>query len=203
MIQLPTLEKPEDFPGQERVVWRREPHRLALAAIAGALWPPLVLTLPIWPPVNWLPGLEVDWRLRVLFLGFVMVPVGLWVLDKERKRTGRPSTRLGVVWRFMFYGGLFSAGLAALFAVFQSVRQWFSAASVGEAIGGSETSLLIFGVGGLPIAVVIGVSYALWAGVCAAFIAFTPQPEVRNRLGVMGGREDEARSDAAHDADGV
>jgi len=36
-----------------------------------------------------------------------------------------------------------------------------------------------------PVAVMIGVSYALWAGLCAAFIAFMPQPEVRDRLGLM------------------
>ena len=48
MITLP--ERPEDFPGQQRVVWRREPQRIVLAAVAGGLWPPLVLTLLIWPP---------------------------------------------------------------------------------------------------------------------------------------------------------
>ena len=36
----------------------------------------------------------------------------------------------------------------------------------------------------------VGVSYALWAGLCAAFIAFMPQPEVRDRLGVMIERDD-------------
>ena len=58
-----------------------------------------------------------------------------------------------------------------------------------EAVGGSETSLLIYGVGGLSVAVLVGVSYALWAGLCAAFIAFRPQPEVRDRLGLMADRE--------------
>lgn len=184
---IPTLERPEDFPGQQRVSWRREPQRIALAAVAGALWPPLILTLPLWPPANWL-GLEMDWRLKVLALGLLAVPAALWLLDRERKQIGRPVTRLGVIWRFMFYGGLLSVALGVLFALFQAVLQWFNAANVGEAVGGSETSLLIFGVGGLPIAVLVGVSYALWAGLCAAFIAFMPQPEVRDRLGVMGDR---------------
>lgn len=183
--KLPPLERPEDFPGQTRVVWRREPHRIVLAAILGALWPPLVITLAVWRPKNWVPGLEVDWRLLVLFIGFLAVPGGLWLLDRERRRTGRPATRLGVVWRFMFYGGLLAAALGALFAVLQSVLQWLHAANVGEAVGGSETSLLIYGVGGLSVAVLVGVSYALWAGLCAAFIAFRPQPEVRDRLGLM------------------
>ncbi len=183
--KLPPLERPEDFPGQTRVVWRREPHRIVLAAILGALWPPLVVTLAVWRPKNWIPGLEVDWRLLVLFIGFLAVPGGLWLLDRERRRTGRPATRLGVVWRFMFYGGLLAAALGALFALLQSVLQWLHAANVGEAVGGSETSLLIYGVGGLSVAVLVGVSYALWAGLCAAFIAFRPQPEVRDRLGLM------------------
>ena len=187
--KLPPLERPEDFPGQQRVAWRREPHRIVLAAILGGLWPPLVLTLPLWRPKNWMPGLEMDWRLLVLFIGLLAVPGGLWLLDKERRRTGRPATRLGVIWRFMFYGGLLAAALGAVFALVQAVLQWFSAANVGEAVGGSETSLLIYGVGGLSIAVLVGVSYALWAGLCAAFIAFRLQPEVRGRLGLMGERE--------------
>ena len=50
-------------------------------------------------------------------------------------------------------------------------------------------SLGISGFGGLSIAVLVGVSYALWAGLCAAFIAFRLQPQVRDRLGVMGDRD--------------
>ncbi|WP_298746205.1 phthalate transporter [uncultured Brevundimonas sp.] len=183
------LERPEDFPGQTRVTWRREPYAIVAAAALGVLWPPLILTLPLWPPRHWAPGLEVDWRLMVLFVGLLAVPGGLWLLDQERRRSGRPATRLGVIWRFMFFGGLLAAALGALFAVIQSVLQWLNAANVGEAVGGSETSLLIYGVGGLSVAVLVGVSYALWAGLCAAFIAFRPQPEVRDRLGLIGERE--------------
>ena len=186
---IPTLEKPEDFPGQQRVAWRREPHRIVLAAVAGALWPPLVVTLVIWPASNWLPGLEMDWRLVVLAIGVLAVPGGLWLLARERDRTGRPATRLGVVWRFMFYGGLLAAGLQAMLALTVAVVGWFEAEGVAEAAGATETTLLIFGVGGLPVAVLLGVSYALWAGLCIAFIAFLPQPEVRDRLGVMGDRD--------------
>ncbi len=186
---IPRLETPEDFPGQQRVTWRRGPHRIVLASLLGALWPPLIGTLPFWPPRNWLPGLYMDWRLVVLVIGLLAVPTGLWLLDKERRHSGRPATRLGVIWRFMFYGGLLAAGLGAAFALVQSVLQWISAANVGEAVGGSETSLLIYGVGGLSVAVLVGVSYALWAGVCVAFIAFRPQPEVRDRLGLMGQRD--------------
>lgn len=186
---IPTLEKPEDFPGQQRVTWRREPHRIVLAAVSGALWPPLAITLVIWPPNNWLPSFEMDWRLVVLVIGVLAVPGALWLLARERERTGRPSTRLGVVWRFMFYGGLLAVGLQAMLALTVSMVGWFEAGGVAQAAGATETTLLIYGVGGLPVAVLLGVSYALWAGLCAAFIAFMPQPEVRDRLGVFGDRD--------------
>jgi hypothetical protein len=186
---IPSLEKPEDFPGQQRVAWRREPQRIVLAAVAGGLWPPLVVTLMIWRPQNWLPGIEMDWRLLVLVIGLVAVPGGLWLLARERDKTGRPATRLGVVWRFMFYGGLLAAGLQAMLALVVSIVGWFEAGGVAQAAGATETTLLIYGVGGLPIAVLLGVSYALWAGLCAAFIAFTPQPAVRDRLGVLRDRD--------------
>jgi hypothetical protein len=186
---IPSLERPEDFPGQQRVSWRREPHRIALAAVTGALWPPLVITLFVWPPRNWLPGLEMDWRLLVLLVGLAAVPGALWLLNRERERNGRPATRLGVVWRFMFYGGLLAAALQAMLALIVAIVGWFEAGGVLQAAGATETSLLLFGVGLLPIAVLVGVSYALWAGLCAAFIAFAPQPEVRDRLGVFGERD--------------
>ncbi|WP_420470448.1 phthalate transporter [Brevundimonas sp. FT23042] len=180
------LEKPEDFPGQQRVVWRKEPQHTVLAVILGVFWPPLWITLAIWRPHNWMPGLEMDWRLQLFGLGLLGVPAILWLLAQERRRTGRPATRLGVVWRFMFYGGLLAVILAALFAFWQLILQWTNAANVGEGVGSSETTLLIYGVAGMPFAAVIGVAYALWAGLCVAFVAFTPQPEVRDRLGVMG-----------------
>ena len=183
---IPIPEKPEDFPGQQRVAWRREPHRLVLAALAGALWPPIPLTLLIWPPQNWLPGRETDWRLVVLAIGLVAAPLGLWLVARERERTGRPASRLGVVWRFMLYGGLLAAGLQAALAIIVMVLGWFEAGGFIQGIGATETTLLIYGVGGLPVAILVGVSYALWAGLCAAFIAFQPAPpEVRDRLGLI------------------
>ena len=51
---------------------------------------------------------------------------------RERERTGRPSTRLGVVWRFMFYGGLLAAALQALFALALCVFGWFEAGDIAE-----------------------------------------------------------------------
>ena len=51
-----------------------------------------------------------------------------------------------------------------------------------QALGFTETTLLIFGVGFLPVAVMVGISYALWAGLCAAFIAYEPQGEAPDRM---------------------
>ena len=188
MIHIP--ERPEDFPGQQRVAWRREPHLIVLAALAGVLWPPIPITLLIWPPASWAPSLEIDPRFAALVIGLVAVPAGLWLLSRERERTGRPSTRLGVVWRFMFFGGLLAAALQAMFALVLCVIGWFEAGGIAQAAGATETTLLIYGVGLLPVAVMVGVSYALWAGLCAAFLAFRPQPEVRDRLGVMVDRNE-------------
>ena len=183
---IPRLERPEDFPGQQRVAWRREPQRTVLAVVLAVLWPPLWVTLAIWPPRNWVPGLEMDWRLQAITLGLLAVPAILWLLARETRRSGRPATRLGVVWRFMFYGGLLAVILAALFAFGQVIQQWLDAANLGEGVGGSETTLLIYGVGGPPFPVVMGGAHAPGGGLCGGFVAFSPQPEVRDRLGVMG-----------------
>ena len=179
------FEDPKSLPGRDPVAWKRSTAALVLAAVAGILWPPLWLTLLIWRPATWFRGVDTDWRLIVLAVGVVAVPALLWWLRKEHARTGRPGTRLGVVWRFMFYGGLLAVALQGLLALIVSVLGWLTSADVGQAVGFTETALLLFGVGGLPLAAVVGVSYALWAGLCAAFIAVEPKPEVKDRLGVL------------------
>ena len=180
------FDTPQDLPGQRPVAWRRSAAAVPVAVLLGAAWPPLVLTLPLWPAANWMPALDMDWRLIVLFLGLISISAGVWFLSKERQRNGRPATRLGVIWRFMFYGGLLAGTLEAVLAVLTAILGWFSpGGGVGQAVGFTETALLIFGVLGLPIAIVVGVSYALWAGLCVAFIAFESRPAVRDRLGLM------------------
>lgn len=180
------LDSIEHLPGQTRVTWRRWRFAIPIAAIAGVAWPPIILTLLIWPPENWIPGADIDWRIVLLALGCIAVPAGLFVIRRERDRRGRPGTRLGIVWRFMLYGGLLAAALQTLVALLMVVIGLVASGDVLQGIGATETTLLIYGVGGLPIAVLVGVSYALWAGLCAAFIAFAPAPEkVRDRLGLM------------------
>lgn len=180
-----SFERPEDLPGQTRVSRRQAPYARLLAGLAAVAWPPLILTLPFLPPQNWLPGAEMDWRLIVLIIGAIAVPVSLALLNKSRDRTGRPGSRLGIIWRYMLYGGLLAATLEVVFALVSMIVGWVQSGSFMEALGYTETVLLIYGVAGLPVAILLGVSYALWAGVCVAFLAFERQPEVRDRLGLL------------------
>ena len=179
------LDRIEDLPGLKRVAPRPSTQRFMLAALAAAAWPPLIATLVIWPPENWASGVDTDWRLVLLVLGLIAAPVGLWILRQTHGRTGRPSTRLGVICRFMVFGGLLAAVVQILIAVVMSLLSVVASQSVVQGLGALETTLLIFGVAGLPLAVLVGVSYALWAGLCVAFIAFTPAPVVKNRMGLM------------------
>ena len=66
-----------DLPGQAPVIWRRTRAAIPLAALAGILWPPLILTLLVWPPQNWIPGRDIDWRLTVLLIGMIAVATGM------------------------------------------------------------------------------------------------------------------------------
>ena len=85
----------------------------------------------------------------------------------------------------MFYGGLLAAGLQALMAATIVLMGLFEAGGVFPALGATETNLLIYGVLMLPPAIVVGVSYALWAGLCVAFLAFEHAPEIPDRMGVL------------------
>ena len=70
MISIP--ERAEDFPGQERVTWRREPHWRVLAAIAGT---GLALALPE-EDLSLIPRLAVLFGVgRIAFwIGYLIAP---------------------------------------------------------------------------------------------------------------------------------
>ena len=143
------FESYSDLPGQATIAARPGRTPRILACLAGAAWPPLWLTLPFWRPHAYLPGRDMDWRLVVMLIGLITVPLALYRVLNERKRDGRPGTRLGVVWRFMMYGGLAAALVQIVVALGMSVMGWFEAGDVMQALGATETTLLIFGVGGL------------------------------------------------------
>ena len=176
-----------DLPGQAAIKWRDSPGLWALlAGLAAVAWPPVILTFPFMPPSQVMPGFDMDWRLQVLIAGVIAVPVGMYMLARERDRSGSPSTRLGVIWRFLLYGGLLAAALQILTALVMLGLRWAEAGALSQSLGAAETTLLIYGVAGLPLAMLIGLSYALWAGLCVALIAFTPRPPpVRPRAGLL------------------
>lgn len=174
----------EDLPGLKRVAPRRSKQALLLAALAAG-WPPIIVTLAVWPPENWASGVDTDWRLVLLVIGLIAAPIGLWLMHRSHADTGRPSTRLGVVCRFVVFGGLLAAAVQTLIALVMSLLSLIASQSLIQALGALETTLLIFGVVGLPLAMQVGVSYALWAGLCVAFIGFAPAPVVKDRMGLM------------------
>lgn len=184
---LKNIRDVSDLPGQAPIKWRGMPGLWALiATLAAIAWPPLILTLPLMPPSQVMPGFDMDWRLQVLIAGVIAVPLGMYMLARERDRSGSPSTRLGVIWRFLLYGGLLAALLQVLTALVMTGMRWVEAGALAQSLGAAETTLLIFGVAGLPLAMLIGLSYALWAGLCVALIAFTPRPPpVRPRAGLL------------------
>ena len=177
------------LPGLKRVAPRRGAGALVPAALAAAAWPPVILTLFIWPPENWWSGVDTDWRLVMLAVGLIAAPVGLWLLVSGHERTGRPSTRLGVVCRFTVFGGLLAAAMQTLMALIMATLAGAASQTPAQGLGAVETALLIFGVGGLPVAVMVGVSYALWGGLCVAYLGFVPAPVVKNRMGVLSERD--------------
>ncbi|MEG0819355.1 MAG: phthalate transporter, partial [Brevundimonas sp.] len=65
----------EDLPGLKRVAPRHSTQRFVLAALAAAAWPPLIITLIVWPPENWASGFDTDWRLVLLVLGLIAAPI--------------------------------------------------------------------------------------------------------------------------------
>lgn len=177
-----------ELPGRTPIVWRRNRSTaVPLACLAGALWPPLFISLAILPPTRWLPHAGgLDWRILAIVVALIAVPVGVRILGREHDRTGKPATRLGVVWRFLVMGGVLAAGLQLLIATVMLVMNAIASQSVGNALGSIETTVLIYGVAGLPFALMVGISHALWAGLCVAFIAFQKRPpSVRPRMGLM------------------
>jgi hypothetical protein len=149
----------------------------------------VILTLFIWPPENWWSGVDTDWRLVMLAVGLIAAPLGLWLLLDGHGKTGRPSTRLGVACRFTVFGGLLAAAMQTIMAVVMAGLAGAASQSLVQGLGAIETALLIYGVGGLPLAVMVGVSYALWGGLCVAYLGFVPAPVVNNRMGVLSERD--------------
>lgn len=174
----------KDLPGLVPVNWRETPYLWApVAWLAGIAWPPVILTLfffPVqaiaFPPQAGTAGLDMDWRILSMIVAALAIPVGLEAVRRERAATGMPSTRLGIIWRFVFYGVILAAALQILVTVLLLIAGWMRVSGAPQALGVAETNFLIYGVGLLPLTAIIGASYAAWAGLMAGLIAFVPMP---------------------------
>lgn len=158
----------------KRVDWRESPALWGpVAWAAGALlWPGAVYALIMLPPSR------VEGKFVVAALVVAALGVGgiLRLVDWERRRDGTPRTRLGVVGRFLFFGFIFSILAAILAVVSEAVMSLFGPHGLSQNLA-EATSALALGFGALIAAAVVGVSWSLWAGVVASFIAFVPRLE--------------------------
>ncbi|HEY3814782.1 MAG TPA: hypothetical protein VGL66_16310 [Caulobacteraceae bacterium] len=147
---------------------------VALAWVLAVLWPPLPLTLLLWPSdKTGLMTIE-DPRAIGMVLGAISVTLTFIMIDRERKRDGTPRTRLGIFVRFIAYGFVFTVVAIAVFAIGLSLLQAFSYGDLFRRMGEAKATLLM-AVAIMPLVLVAGVSYTVWSGVIAALIAFGPK----------------------------
>lgn len=160
------------LPGQERVVPRRTVQSRIVATLLAAAWPPILLTFPIWPPHHLWAGLDTDWRLVLLAVGLIASPIGIARLAGAKRPNNAPWTRRAVIARYVIYGGILAACLQFLMTLVLSVIAGLSGESFVQGLGAIEAVVLVYGVIGIPLALMVGVSYALWGGVCVAYLAY-------------------------------
>ncbi len=165
------------------VAWRQPASIYGpLGWLAAVAWPPIVITLFIFTPTEDAGGLVNDWRIKALGAGALAVAAILWIIKGEREREGAPSTRLGIMSRFLLFGFIFSLAALILLVLGFSIVSAIGDEGLLPALGGIESTLFLFGVAGLPFALMIGVSYALWAGLMVAMICFAPRPRKRRSV---------------------
>jgi hypothetical protein len=158
-----------------RIDWR-SPARTwgVLGWLAAVLWPPLAVTLIIFPPTVEAGGFGRDWRTTALAVAAISCAVTLRLIAQERRRDSTPDTRLGVILRFLAYGFFFAIAAHVLLVLSQAV---FALIDVGDPLRrlGEAKAAMLIGVVSLPATLIIGVSHALWAGVVACLVAFKPR----------------------------
>lgn len=166
------------LPGSAPIMWRESPFLWVPVSVVAALaWPPIVVTLLLFPPQAFTLGLDADWRLLGLICAGLGTAGGLWLLKMEWDRARRPSTRLGVIWRFTLFGAVLAVALQLLLVVVLLVGGWFRVTGLGQGLGVAETTFFIYGVGLLPVTALVGAAFAGWAGLMVALIAFVTKPE--------------------------
>lgn len=182
------------------VTWR-EPVGLYsfVGWLAAVSWPAIVGTLILFPPTREAGGLLHDWRLKALIAAGIAVAAIIHLVRSEREREGGPTSRLGIIARFLLFGFIFSLGALILVVLGFAVVSAFGNEGFLPALGGIESTLFLFGVAGLPFALMVGVSYALWAGLMVSTITFAPPvptvPKARVSA-LFGGPPEDAPSTA-------
>lgn len=160
------------LPGGERVAPRKSVQARMLATLVAAAWPPILLTFPLWPPHHLWAGLDTDWRIVLLAVGLVAGPIGMARLAKAKRPNNAPWTRRAVIARYVIYGGILAGCLQLLVTIAQAVIAGLSGEGFIQALGAIQVIVLVYGVLGIPLALMVGVSYALWGGLCVAYIAY-------------------------------
>jgi hypothetical protein len=162
----------------------------ALAWLAGLAWPPIPITLLLFPPRSWIPGPEGDWRLFALIVAAAGLGFVLWRIERERKAGRGPRTRLGLIWRMVFHGAIFALGVQLIGLLSVLIMGWLGVSGLPQGLGVAETSFLVFGVGLLPLTGVIAAAWAVWAGLIAAVVAYeTAPPSARTAPHILRGAE--------------
>ena len=181
------------IPGSAPVLWRESPLLWApVSWLAALAWPPLILTLFLFPTQDLWVGLDMDWRLLSLIVAAAATPAAIELIRRERAATGRPSSRLGIIWRFTLYGAVLAVALQLIATLILLIYGWTRASGVAQGLGVAETTFLIYGVGLLPLTAAVGAAYAAWAGLMVAVIAFAPAPPpLRAPSHILGLTEDE------------
>jgi hypothetical protein len=190
------------LPLTARVDWRESPTLwMPVAWLCASLWPPIVGTLILFPPSEEAGGLLRDWRAPTLLAGALGVAAALFVVDRERRREQAPRTRLGVVVRFLILGFIFTLISMVVAAVLATGIGLFNADDLVHKLGTAKATLFWFSVPMMFFALPVGISYALWAGLVVAMVAFSPRPQsVRPRhylFDRLAPEQDEAAPQAA------
>lgn len=183
-------ESDKRLPGTAVIEWRESPYLWApVAWLASLAWPPIIITLLLFPPQAFSFGLDMDWRL----LGMIGVALGsaagLWLLQREWIKTRTPTTRLGVIWRFTVFGAVIAVSLQLLLVLILLIGGWLRVTGLAQGVGVAETTFFIYGVGLLPVTALVGAAFASWAGLMVSLIAFTRRPEpMRTPFHILSGQ---------------
>jgi len=171
-------ESDKRLPGTASIHWRESPYLwVPVSWLASLAWPPIIITLLLFPPQAFTFGLDMDWRLLGLICVALGAAIGLWLLQREWRRSRTPTTRLGVIWRFTLFGAVLAVGAQLLLVAVLLVGGWLRVTGPAQALGVAETTFFIYGVGLLPVTALVGAAFASWAGLMVGLIAFTRVPE--------------------------